>query len=236
MRVGWFPQKVSEGVDRGVVYLTDGTAVPWDGLVAVDELSDMELKSDLYFDGGRYALTHGLETFGAKVTSITYPDQLDDPFAYFGFSYRTKDGDTYKIHLVYNATAIPSDKARTTKDDSVDISNFEWNIVTRAEEVADLWPTAHIIIDQSIAYEWVMKDLEDILYGTDTTDPAMPTIESVMAIFEEGAIVKITNHGDGTWTATGPDSVVVMTSPTSFEIVWPSVIEHGDGSFTISSL
>lgn len=38
------------GLDRGVLYLNDGTVVPWNGLISVEESSDAELKS-FYLDG-----------------------------------------------------------------------------------------------------------------------------------------------------------------------------------------
>lgn len=41
------------GVDHGVLYLQDGTAVPWNGLIDVEESSDSELKS-FYLEGVKF--------------------------------------------------------------------------------------------------------------------------------------------------------------------------------------
>jgi hypothetical protein len=64
------------GVDRGVLYLNDGKAVVWNGLVGVDEDSDVEVKS-FHLDGVKYleALIPG--DFSGKLTAFTYPDEFD---------------------------------------------------------------------------------------------------------------------------------------------------------------
>jgi hypothetical protein len=58
----------------------------------------------------------------------------------------------------------------------------------------------------------------------------------VLEMFESGAILRIVDHGDGTWTATGPDEAIKMLSSTMFEITWPSAIYIDTETYKISSL
>jgi hypothetical protein len=46
-------RRYETGVDRGVLYLPAGTAVPWNGLTAVTENVERDVKS-YYIDGVKY--------------------------------------------------------------------------------------------------------------------------------------------------------------------------------------
>src|SRR5205814_4672502 len=68
--------KYETGVDHGVLYLTDGSAVPWNGLASVVESRTREVKS-FYLDGTKY-LDHIVPgDYSAKVQAFTYPDEMD---------------------------------------------------------------------------------------------------------------------------------------------------------------
>jgi hypothetical protein len=45
--------------------------------------------------------------------------------------------------------------------------------------------------------------------------------------------LEVTDNGDGTWTATGPDDVVTLISETEFKITAPSVVIPD--TFTVSN-
>jgi hypothetical protein len=81
-----------------------------------------------------------------------------------------------------------------------------------------------------------MEALEDVLYGTDDESPRLPSPEEVFEIFEENAILRIIDNGDGTWTAIGPDSAIEMLDSETFEITWPSAVYIDADTYTISSL
>ena len=46
-------RRYETGIDRGVLYLTDGSAVVWNGLVSIVESRDRSVQSD-YLDGIKY--------------------------------------------------------------------------------------------------------------------------------------------------------------------------------------
>ena len=64
------------GVDHGVLYLHDGTAVAWNGIVDVEESPSSELKS-FFLDGVKYLENLSPGDFLGKLKAFTYPDEFD---------------------------------------------------------------------------------------------------------------------------------------------------------------
>lgn len=239
------------GVDRGVYYPMSGFGVPWSGLLAVTDAPIVSEESSAYFDGQKYRRTRVTDSFACTIEAFTYPDEFfTDAGVYFtgqrpkpfGFSYRTMVGndktglETYKIHLVYNAVAAPSAKSYSAMDNTVQSTTFSWDISTTPINFSGAKPSAHLIVDSAVAYPENIEQLEAILYGTESEDPRLPLPDEVFGIFESNSIVKITDNGDGTFTAEGPDSAVYFTSPTEFEINWPSAVYVDAESYFVSSL
>ena len=95
----------------------------------------------------------------------------------FGLCYRTKIGNDedfddhgYKLHLVYGATASPSEKQNQTINDSPEAITLSWEFETSPVAVAGYKPVAHIEIDSTKANAEKLAALEEILYGKDGTD------------------------------------------------------------------
>lgn len=241
------------GIDRGVFYPQGGVGISWNGLISVSENPSGADVSENHYDGEKYRFNRGVESFSANLEAYTYPIdfQLYDGTQqiitqqnrkYFGLSYRTFIGNTvkpdsgYKIHLVYNALASPSSKSYNSMGDSVDPIKFSWDISTIPVLLSSGEITSHLIIDSTIAYPWALTTLEDILYGSGFSDPRLPSINEVLGIFEDASILKITDHGDGRWTADGPSDAIRMLDATTFEITWPSAVYIDDVTYRISSL
>ena len=130
------------GVDHGVLYpiQTGGVyskGVAWNGLTAVTESPSGADVNDIYADNMKYLGLVGAEKFGATVEAYTYPDEFAEcdgsvelvkgatigqqSRKVFGMVYRTVIGNDvdgnehgYKLHLIYGATAAPSEKAYNT--------------------------------------------------------------------------------------------------------------------------
>lgn len=196
-------RRYESGTDRGVLYPmtsgTYGTGVAWNGLTAVTESPDGAEANDMYADNMKYASLRSAETFGATIEAYTFPDEfipcdggaeVSDGVVFgqqsrskFGFSYRTKIGDDsnpdagYKLHLVYGATASPSEKSYETINDSPEGMTFSWEIATDPVSVAghpELKPVASITIDSTKVDTMKLKSLEDKLYGGESTEPTLP--------------------------------------------------------------
>ena len=211
------------GTSKGVLYpMTStgkyGTGVAWNGLTGVTESPSGAEATDMYADDIKYASIRSAETFGATIEAYTYPKEFEPcngsieiaPGVYigqqtrtaFGFAYVTQIGndtatdadDAYKIHLVYGATASPSEKAYTTINDSPEGVTFSWEISTTPVNVTGHKPTATLVIDTRTADEEKVKALEDILYGKDAVsgEPSTPGVaarlplpDEVYALFSE---------------------------------------------------
>lgn len=194
------------GVDRGVLYI-DYYGVVWNGLISVEEQPSGGDATGRYVDGIRYYNKVAVEEFAATVEAYTYPEefgQCDGTSAMgnglfatqqkrkpFGLTYRTKVGNdvdgadhAYKIHLIYNATAAPSSRSNSTFSDSFEALNFSWDLAVRPPIFDGYKPTAHFVVDTRTTPAPVLKQIEDILYGTDTTVSRQPEVDELLFIFQ----------------------------------------------------
>lgn len=199
------------GVDRGVLYIPDETGVyadgyAWNGLTSVTESPSGAESTPQYADNMKYLNLVSAEEFSATVEAFTYPDEFGQcdgsasPSAgvqigqqkrqMFGLSYRTRIGNDvdgsdlgYKIHLVYGAQAAPTEKAYSTINDSPEAITFSWEISTTPMEVTGYKPTSVVTVDSTLVDADMLKDLEDLLYGTAATSATLPTPNEVIALF-----------------------------------------------------
>jgi hypothetical protein len=221
-------------LDRGVFYPKTGPGVVWNGLTSVKENpSDVE-DHIRYVDGVKTHNRRNLGVFAGSIEAYTYPSSFYDSVlaqrrqTNFGLTYRTED----KIHLVYNISVAPS----TYNYESGSTEPFRWNFTTLPVEVPGSRKSSHLVVDTSDAYSWTVEALEAVLYGTVDTQARLPMPDEVFQIFEDNSILQIIDHGDGSWTAIGPDEVIQMLDTTTFQINWPSAIYVDEESYTIHSL
>lgn len=183
------------GVDRGVLYPYDnensayGAGVAWNGLTSVSQNPSGAEASDFWADNIKYLNLRSGEDFGATIEAYTYPDEFAEcdgsaevatgvkigqqTRKMFGFSYRTLIGnDTdgqdygYKIHLIYGATAAPSERSYSTVNESPEPMTMSWELNTVPVPVTNYKPTAHIEIDSTKCDSTKLATFEQILYGT----------------------------------------------------------------------
>lgn len=191
------------GVNQGVLYPQDSSGqypngVAWNGLTAVTESPSGAEATALYADNIKYLNLMSTEEFGATIEAYTYPDEFGEcdgsasigkgvsigqqKRKAFGLCYKTAFGNDiesndygYKLHIIYGATASPSEKAYATINDSPEAITFSWEVTTTPVSVAGFQPTASLVIDSTKADPDKLKALENILYGSDytllTTEP-----------------------------------------------------------------
>lgn len=262
MKLAWDQQgdrHYETGVDRGVLYI-QGVGVTWNGLVNVKESLDGSEIGPTYIDGTKVGSGGRDEDFAFSIEAYTYPDEFalcdgtaeiidgvfvdQQPPKSFDFSYRTMLGSDlspdghYKIHLVYSALTVPTDKEYLSFSESVDPSTFNWDAATTPpEQIPGYRASAHLIVDtRFIPNPKLLSEFEDILYGTATTPPTMPSPAEVAEWFGDWWLVRITDNGDGTWTATGPDEYFSTPGPNQFQINYESAVYLDDHTYTIQSL
>jgi len=186
------------GVDRGVLYPYDTetntftNGVAWNGLTAVNESPSGAEPNPVYADNIKYLNIMSAEEYAATIEALYAPDEFMECDGYaeiatgatigqqtrklFGFCYRTKIGsDTenvdkgYKLHLIYNCLASPTEKQHSTINENPETSPLSYSISTTAVNVTNFKPTATVEIDSTKTDSAKMAALEAILYGTDGT-------------------------------------------------------------------
>lgn len=192
-----------EGVDRGVLYPPSSSGVAWTGLTSVSEEDVVEL-TPLYFDGVKYADNQSIGAFSATLKAFTYPDELDDLYR-FGLSYRTREGRD--IHLVYNVVARATTRIFQTTSGTVAPSEFEWALSSVPVILNAFRSTGHYMINTDTLTQMQLRHLENTLYGSETSEPYLPTIEEIARIIQVEGEWIFTNNGNGLWSATGPDEL-----------------------------
>lgn len=245
------------GLDRGVLYLPDGSAVPWNGLTSIIESFDKE-SSPVYYDGMKINDLIVLGDFEASMKAVTYPDEFveleglspakeglfysDQMPKAFGLCYRTQigndlEGDVsgYKIHVLYNVTAIPNQKTYASVSSEPSLVEFEWNITAVPEEIPGFRPTAHIIIDTRDVDPWLLEEIEAILYGSTLADASLIPMSELVSYIENWYRVRIVDNGDGTWTATAErDGFISFGVDGFFEITAVNAVYLDEDTYQIS--
>ena len=200
------------GVSKGVLYIKDASGaypqgVAWNGLTAVNEAPSGAEATPLYADDIKYLELRSAEEFGATIEAYTYPDEFEqcDGSAElaegvvigqqarkaFGLCYRTIVGNDvegndhgYKLHIIYGATAAPSEKAYATVNDSPEAVTFSWEVTCTPVEVEGFKPTATVVIDSRKVDAEKLAALEAKLYGSDSEEAMLPLPAEIAEMFE----------------------------------------------------
>lgn len=246
------------GVSRAVLYTEDGSGVVWNGLISVEESVGDDVEP-IYFDGTKFNDLVTLGDFQATLKAFTYPDEFlpyegvlqeqagfyisNQPKSRFGLSYRTLIGNDvggpaqdYKLHLLYNLTAIPSDREYKTLSLDVDPIEFEWTVSAIPEFLDNYRPTSHVIFDSRTIDQHLLSDIEDILYGDGVSEPHLPSLKALASFVRKWNRLIITDNGDGTWTATAnEEGIITDFGDGTFEITSDTAHFIDDESYSISS-
>lgn len=229
-RVEWDTgvRNFSQGVQQGVLYPQQAPGVAWNGLTSVTE-KGQTAPGEVYVEGQKVSDTSTPSVFTGTLVAFTYPDEFEvyagvvsgvtaQNRPSFGLCYRTSS----EIHLLYNVTITPPNAQFQTMNDTPTPTSFSWDIVAIPVPVLHVRPTAHLVVALSEASPDSISDLEALIYGDDSDDPSLPDPATVIGIFESHTTLMITDNGNGSWSASGPDDVVTMLDGVTFQINWPS--------------
>lgn len=198
------------GCDRGVLYRQDSAGqynvgYAWNGLVSVSASPTGAEATPQYADNIIYVNLVSAERFEGSISAFMYPDafaecdgtaepvpglgigqQTRKPF---GLAYRTLLGNDlegqdygYEINLVYGALAAPSERENNTVNDSPEAMELSWDLTTTPVEVPGFKPAATLTINSTKVSAAKLKEIEDILYGTEGVDPRLPLPAEIIAI------------------------------------------------------
>lgn len=246
------------GIDRGVLYV-EGPGVVWNGLTSVDESPSGGDAKPFYIDGVKYLNLAAAEEFEATLSAYYSPREFDvcdgaglitnGLFAMqqrrvsFGLTYRTRLGNDvkgtdfgYKIHIVYNALAAPTQRTYTSINGDPNVPSISWKITTKARPLPGVMRSAYLIVDTSVADPYTVALLEDIIYGTETTIPRLPFPEELADLFQSSGFFIVTDLADELFNIAGPFDAVYALDAFTFQITDDSVTDNGDNTYSITSL
>lgn len=206
--------------------------VAWNGITAMTESPSGAEATDLWADDIKYATMRSAEQFGGTIEAYTYPDEWMDCDGSaevttgvilgqqrrkaFGLAYITTVGnDTLqndygeKIHLIYGATASPSERSYATINDSPDAITFSWEYETTPVDVGTIGGVEYkkvscITVDkvkvvnvgtngaEDATKLALWNSFKDLVFGkdnstassTDGNDPTLPMPADVIAFFQ----------------------------------------------------
>lgn len=198
------------GVSRGVLYtLASGgvydKGVAWNGLTNADENPSGGESTPLYANNKKYAELDGNEEYGLTLQAFTYPKEFEacDGTAEvvkglsvgqqarvpFGFAFRTEIGNDeeglnagYKLNLVYGCKAKPSARTNATIGESPEAATFSWEVTTTPVDVPGYKAAAKLTIDSRDIEPDKLKAIEQILYGTGSTEARLPLPAEIMTL------------------------------------------------------
>lgn len=195
------------GVDRGVLYVGNGPGVPWTGLIGVKQSRSGGKPKPRFIDGVKVSNHATLEQFEGTIEAFAYPREFevcDGTAAYqnglklkgqrrqpFNMVYRTKIGNdlsgidhAYRIHILYNVRAEPTERGFQTLGEDVEPMTFSWDISARPDRIVGFLPTACFEIDSRDVPAELLQTLENMLYGDSTQDPSLPTAGELLFLFD----------------------------------------------------
>lgn len=194
------------GISKTVLYVDGHAPTKWTGLQSVsNNPSSGEIESR-YFDGIKYSNTIAKQELKLTIKAINIPKSFNDcigirkvehegllvtnqQLSNFNLTFVTGIGnDTeglnkgYKIHLIFNATSLYSDKTYDTISESTSVNPISIDISSSYPLVNGIATSPYRVIDTRKYSSTIISNLEDILYGTDTTLPRFPTAEELQTI------------------------------------------------------
>lgn len=246
------------GVNKGVLYLADGTAVPWNGLTSVTENFNHST-TQVYFDGSKVNDAVTVGSLSASMSAITYPEKFVQFEGFdqigagtflvgkkpktFNLSYQTNIGNDvdgadlgYKIHILYNLTATPS--ARSYQSNTQDPSwlEFQWELTSVPEQFPGHQPSSAIIIDSRKADPTLFAELESKLYGGVGLQAKLPSYQELMEFITSYYNIQIIDNKDGTWTAiTDADIYITIVEPGEFRLDFVNAIYLNENVYRVSN-
>lgn len=192
---------VQQTVDGEVSYKT---GVAWNGLSSVSESPSGADANDIYADDMKYLTLRSEEEYGGSLEAYTYPDEFSEcdgskmfgdngtivvgqqTRKSFGLVYETTLGnDTVgndygtKLHIVWNATANPSQRQYQTINSSPEAITLSWEFTTIKVDSnfkyndIDIKPFSHLEIDLTQFSDENKQWIRDELFGSDTKEPTL---------------------------------------------------------------
>ena len=185
------------------------TGVAWNGLINFTVTNSGGDETALWADDIKYGSLRANEECGGTIECYQLPTEFYDcdgvkeltPGVYVGQQSRVPFGLTcqttlgndaqgleygYKIHLLYGATASPSERNYQTINDSPDANTLSYEYTCTPEACTNFKPVAHIEINSTDftteAAVAKLKAFEAVIWGSENTDARLPLPNEVKTL------------------------------------------------------
>lgn len=192
-----------------------GIGEAWNGVMSVNESPEGADKEALWANNNKYLNLISKEEWKGGVSAYTCPKIIEDldgttellegvrigqqARGAFGMTWRTKIGNDivgtklgYEIHIAYGLSISPTDKDYESESDDPNARELQWDLdsvpVTFTYDGQE-YTTSTIVIDSrnfTGEKEANLKALEEVLWGTDSTEPTLPLPDKVLSILKTG--------------------------------------------------
>lgn len=182
------------------------TGVAWNGVTSIAESPSGAEATDLWANDSKYGSIRSSEQFGGTIEAYMSPEEFDacDGSATigsgvvihqqtrkpFGLAYKEYLGNDTEgmdhgeiLHLIWNATASPSEQTHETVNDSPDISPLSWEFDTTPVNVPGYKPTSHIEFRSAKMGAAAWQQINDLVYGSENSEATLPTIDTILSQF-----------------------------------------------------
>lgn len=197
------------GIDRVVLYKQEEGAYPagepWNGVTALNITPEGAEPTPLYANNSKYLTLMSAEDVNYTIEAYAYPEGFTACNGFkeiapgvliaqqtrvaFGIAARSFIGnDTkqtaygYKLHLLYNSLASPSEQPHATINEDPEVDPMSWECSTTPVDVDGTATTAYICIDSTKVDAAKLAELEAILYGFDEEEARLPLPAEVISI------------------------------------------------------
>ena len=197
------------GVEQVALFLKKSGAYPqgvaWNGCSALNITPSGAEPTALYANNRKYLTLMSAEDVGFTIEAYTYPEEFaacngekalaagvyigQQTREAFGLAAKTLIGNDeemnkhgYKLHLLYDALANPSEKAYATVNETPEAMTLSWECTTTPVEVPGFEPTAYICIDSTKVDAEKLAALEEIIYGSDDVEPRLPLPSEIVTL------------------------------------------------------
>lgn len=212
------------GTSQGVLFVQGangvyGNGVAWNGLIGVTMSPSGAEETALYANDDKYGSLRSREIGEGSISAYTYPDEWmacdgsatiapgihvgQQTRRTFAMAWRTIVGnDTeaedygYKLHIIYGATASPSEKEYASVNDSPEAIEFSWDFVCTPVKIEGLKPTAELTIESNKVDPTVLKLIEDSLYGTDATEATLLMPQDIIDMIASSSSSSSSSEGE----------------------------------------
>lgn len=193
------------GISMAVLYPPTGDGVAWNGMIAVNFNPEGGETSPIYANNVKIAETVSIQDFSGDIEVFTVPKEFApcegsrvpvrgvfvsmQKKLRFGLSYRTKLGDdihgedyAYKLHIHYGCLVQSQSEIYATMNEQPEIIHHKFKFTSLPVKSQNMPPLTYICLDSSVIPAEKFNVLNTILYGTEVSEPRLPSPDEIAAI------------------------------------------------------